>query len=218
MPVSPQSLVAQVVDTIRHRLTFGELAPGQRLSEATLAESIGVSRNTLREAFRILTKDGLLVHETNRGVFVASPSMGAIIDIYHVRRIVECQALRQAHAHHPATGRMAAAVDLAREAQSTQDWRGVGNANMDFHSAIVGLTDSPRLTDFFGNLAAELRLAFGLLSNPQWLHAPYIEMNAAILAKLQAGQAEAAARQLDGYLSQSERAVLAAFSEQKGRE
>jgi len=218
MSVSPQSLVEQVATKIRDRLTFGELAPGQRLSETTLAESIGVSRNTLREAFRMLTKDGLLVHEANRGVFVASPSMGAIIDIYHVRRIIECQALRQAHVHHPATERMAAAVARARSAQQTHDWRAVGNANMDFHSAIVDLTDSPRLAAFFGNLAAELRLAFGLLANPQWLHAPYIEMNAAILAKLEAGQTEDAARQLESYLSQSERAVLAAFSGQKGRE
>jgi DNA-binding GntR family transcriptional regulator len=218
MSVPPLSLVEQVALTIRDRLTFGELAPGQRLSEATLAESIGVSRNTLREAFRMLTKDGLLVHEANRGVFVATPSMGAIIDIYHVRRLVECQALRQAHAHHPAADRMAAAVATAREAHLVLDWRGVGNANMDFHSAIVDLADSPRLTAFFGNLAAELRLAFGLLDNPQWLHAPYIEMNAAILAKLQAGGMESAARQLESYLSQSERAVLAAFSGQKGRD
>jgi DNA-binding GntR family transcriptional regulator len=113
---------------------------------------------------------------------------------------------------------MAAAVATAREAHLVLDWRGVGNANMDFHSAIVDLADSPRLTAFFGNLAAELRLAFGLLDNPQWLHAPYIEMNAAILAKLQAGGMESAARQLESYLSQSERAVLAAFSGQKGRD
>lgn len=51
-----------------------------------------VSRNSLREAFRLLTKEGLLRHEHNRGVFVATPSVASIIDIYRVRRTIECQA------------------------------------------------------------------------------------------------------------------------------
>lgn len=88
---------------------------------------------------------------------------------------------------------------------------------MDFHAAIVELADSPKLTTFYGNLAAELRLAFGLLKVPQDLHEPYIGMNADLLAMVQQGQYEAAARQLDRYLSQSERAVLAALSGQGGR-
>ncbi|WP_372802225.1 GntR family transcriptional regulator [Paracoccus seriniphilus] len=211
------TLAEQVADRIRARLTFGELTPGQRLSEAALARDMGVSRNTLREAFRLLTKDGLLEHKTNRGVFVATPSMGAIIDIYHIRRIIECQALRMTHGRHPAVARMAQAVAAAQDAQAKQDWRAVGNANMDFHAAIVELADSPKLTTFYGNLAAELRLAFGLLKVPQDLHEPYIGMNADLLAMVQEGQYEAAARQLDRYLSQSERAVLAALSGQGGR-
>ncbi|MDB6178696.1 GntR family transcriptional regulator [Paracoccus sp. Z330] len=216
MADSSLTLAEVVADRIRARLTFGVLTPGQRLSEAALARDLGVSRNTLREAFRLLTKDGLLEHKTNRGVFVATPSMGAIIDIYHIRRIVECQALRMAHGRHPAVARMAEAVAAAQAAQGHQDWRAVGNANMDFHAAIVELADSPKLTAFYGNLAAELRLAFGLLKLPRNLHEPYIGMNADLLATVQDGQYETAARQLDRYLSQSERAVLAALSGQGG--
>ncbi|WP_306154307.1 GntR family transcriptional regulator [Roseovarius sp. MMSF_3281] len=206
------ALADQVADRIRNLLIFGELKPGERLSEVSLAQAMGVSRNTLREAFRSLTKDGLLVHKTNRGVFVATPSMGAIIDIYHIRRIIECQALRLAHGHHPAVMRMADAVASAHEAHGREAWRAVGSSNMDFHAAIVDLADSPKLTAFYGNLAAELRLAFELLNAPRWLHEPYIAMNGELLAKVQAGEVEAAAAQLERYLSQSERAVLAAFS------
>ena len=77
-----------------------ELFPGQRLSEAAFSDRFDVSRNSLREAFRLLTKDGLLRHEANRGVFVAVPSMASIIDIYRVRRMLECGALRQAWQQH----------------------------------------------------------------------------------------------------------------------
>ena len=41
------------------------------LDRAALAESLQISRNTLREAFRVLTREGLLKHEPNRGVSVA---------------------------------------------------------------------------------------------------------------------------------------------------
>lgn len=206
------SLASKVATALRNQLTFGELAPGQRLSEAAQAEKMEVSRNTLREAFRMMTRDGLFVHEANRGVFVATPSLDTIIDIYRVRRCVEVPVLRAAHAHHPAVARMAAAVDAARLSESGEDWRGVGNANMDFHAAIVDLADSPRLTEFYSNLSAELRLVFVALGAAHWLHMPYIDMNGAILAKLEEGHADTAADLLETYLSQSERTVLAAFA------
>ncbi len=57
-----------------------------------------------------------------------------------------------------------------------------------------------------------MRLSFGLLRDPELLHAPYVDLNAAILEKLEAGRPDEAARALEAYLAQSERTVLAAFS------
>ncbi len=206
------ALAPRLAEAIRDRLISGELKPGQRLSEAALSADFEVSRNSLREAFRLLTKDGLLQHEPNRGVFVATPSMASIIDIYRVRRIVEGQALSNAYPNHPAVARMKAAVEAARAARELNDWISVGSENMKFHAAIVDLADSQRMSGFYAQIAAELRLSFGLLREPELLHAPYVEMNAAILAKLEAGDPKAAAAALDAYLVQSERTVLAAFS------
>ena len=62
------SLANQVAESLRTELTRGAFEPGQRLSESTLCERLNVSRNTLREAFRMLTKDGLLTHAPNREV------------------------------------------------------------------------------------------------------------------------------------------------------
>lgn len=206
------ALAPRLAEAIRDRLISGELRPGQRLSEAALSADFEVSRNSLREAFRLLTKEGLLQHEPNRGVFVATPSMASIIDIYRVRRVVEGQALANAYPKHPAVERMRSAVDAARAARDRNDWTAVGSENMKFHAAIVDLADSQRLNGFYAQIAAELRLSFGLLKEPELLHAPYVEMNAAILDKLEAGEPKAAAAALEAYLLQSERTVLAAFS------
>ncbi|HOX69370.1 MAG TPA: GntR family transcriptional regulator [Burkholderiaceae bacterium] len=207
-----QTLSERVAEQLRQKITQGEFAPGQRLSEQALSESLGISRNTLREVFRMLTKDGLVRHTPNRGVFVAIPTIASIIDIYRVRRLIECQALSQAYPHHPAKKKMREAVENALRCRAGRDWVGVGTANMAFHMAIVELADSERLNLLFAPVLAELRLAFGLLRDAEFLHAPYVDMNVKILELAEAGEFAGAAAALTDYLVHSERIVLAVYA------
>jgi DNA-binding GntR family transcriptional regulator len=208
----PSGLAEQTASRLRSGIIEGDLPPGLRLSETRLAAELGVSRNTLREVFRLLTREGLLRHEPNRGVFVAVPSMATIVDIYRVRRLIEVPALAHAWPRHDAVAQMRAAVERGRAARDAQDWRGVGSANMDFHAAVVALTDSARLRTFFAQITAELRLAFGLLDSPERLHGPYIDRNAEILESLVAGHPDQAAALMGRYLDESERVILEAFA------
>lgn len=211
---SPASLPDTVADTIRQRLIHGELRAGQHLSEATLSQQLNISRNTLREVFRILITEGLLRHEPNRGVTVVIPSIADIIDIYRVRRLIECQSLEKAWPLHPAHKDMRQAVADASRAREARDWLQVGSANMAFHAAIVALSDSERLSAMFQDIAAELRLAFGMLDDPEYLHAPYVDLNARLLNVFLEGQTATAARELETYLVQSERMLLAVYARQ----
>lgn len=61
------STAERVSDILRSRIAEGFFPPGTRLSEDSIGGALGVSRNTLREAFRLLTHERLLVHELNRG-------------------------------------------------------------------------------------------------------------------------------------------------------
>jgi len=215
-PASPaagaQTLNDRVAELIRQKIVKGEFSPGQRLSEAALADSFEISRNTLREVFRTLTKEGLLKHAPNRGVFVAVPSIASIIDIYRVRRLIECQALAQAYPRHPAKKHMRDAVEMALKCRDAGDWLGVGTANMEFHMAIVELADSERLNNLFAHILVELRLAFGLLKDPEFLHAPYVDMNTKLLELIEAGKFAEGAAALNDYLIHSERIVLPVYA------
>ncbi|MBD8555947.1 GntR family transcriptional regulator [Rhizobium sp. CFBP 8762] len=204
-------LADRLARQLRDLLISGDLIPGQRLSEAAFSERFDVSRNSLREAFRLLTKDGLLRHEANRGVFVSVPTMATIIDIYRVRRMLECGALRQAWHQHPAVRTMREAVESAKAKREQADWLGVGSANMMFHAAVVALSDSSRLSEFYAHVAAELRLGFLLLDDPEGLHAPFVDLNDTILGLTEKGNAHEAAHQMEAYLNLSERAILKAF-------
>ncbi|USR63407.1 GntR family transcriptional regulator [Providencia stuartii] len=206
-----QTLSVTIAEVIRAKITVGEITPGQRLSEATLSDELAISRNTLREVFRVLTQEGLLTYAPNKGVFVSVPDMAAIIDIYHVRRLIECNALERAYALHPAVQKMKDAVGDARQHEKIENWVGVGTANMKFHTAIVELTDSERLIKLYRNVSAELRLAFGHLNDPKILYAPYIDKNQFILELLDKGNNLEAANTLRSYLDLSERTLLAAY-------
>ncbi len=202
------SLVNQLTDL----LIAGELRPGVRLSETALAGRFDVSRNTLREAFRVLGEQGLLQHVPNRGVSVASPSTADVIDIYRVRRTIECSVLERAPRNHPSAEAMRAAVDRARSAAQAEDWLQVGTANMAFHNALVSLSDSPRLMRSFGNVLAELRLAFLKVEVLDFLHAPFVDRNHEVLEVYLSESPAAAAAILGHYLGDSERQVLGAYA------
>lgn len=67
------SLPNLVAGTLRNAIAEGQLASGQRLpAEPQLAEQLGVSRATLRQALSLLTQEGLLVRQHGRGTFVSA--------------------------------------------------------------------------------------------------------------------------------------------------
>ena len=204
-----------LADLLRERIIAGDLVPGQRLSEAALADQLGVSRNTLREAFRVLAEQGLIHHVPHRGASVAAPTVADVIDIYRARRAIEPAALAAGSPRHPAVADMRAAVEASEAGLEARDWAAVGTGNMAFHSAVVALSDSPRLGRLYRDIAAELRLAFLEIDNPEALHAPFVPLNRRMLETFLAQGGAAAARELEDYLVLSERTVLGAFTSQR---
>lgn len=212
-PVRPgdRSLATTVAARIREFLIAGEFAPGQKLSEQQVAAQFNISRNTLREVFRLLTTQKLLRHIPNRGVFVVAPDAAAVTDIYRARSVIQKGAVQAAVSGHPALARMRVLAGQARKASSEGNWRQVGTINMEFHRAMVELCDSPRLSACFDLTLAELRLVFGQLEDTAHLHQPYVDLNISLVRTLAEGNIPAAVLQLDTYLLKSERAVLAAL-------
>ncbi|MFI5956125.1 GntR family transcriptional regulator [Cryptosporangium sp. NPDC051539] len=201
---------ARAVADLRERVTAGELAPGSQLSETRWTNELGVSRNTLREAFSTLVEEGLLVRIPHRGVFVASLTAAQIADLYRVRVLLECSVLRDAPVDPPRADGLRAAVEDAEKCAAEGDWRAVGTANMRFHEQIIALAGSPRLDAWMTQLTAELRLAFVAASDHEALHRQFVPRNAEITAAYEAGDAVRAADLLRRYLELSERALTQA--------
>jgi DNA-binding GntR family transcriptional regulator len=203
------STAERVADVLRRRLTEGDLPPGTRLQEELLVGALRVSRNTLREAFRLLTHEGLLVHHLHRGVFVPELDDSDLVDLYRLRRAVECDVVRSLHDLDPVRLRpLHDDVASSEAAAERGDWVAVGTANMRFHSHLVALAGSRRLDEVTARLLAELRLAFHAVASPQVLHEPYVARNRALLALLDDGEFDRAADDLEQYLHDSEQQLL----------
>ncbi|PZG45424.1 GntR family transcriptional regulator [Spongiactinospora gelatinilytica] len=203
------STAEKVADILRERIAEGFFTPGERLSEMEIGKALGVSRNTLREAFRLLSHERLLTHRLNRGVFVRVLSAEDVSDLYRVRRVIEGAAVRRATPEGLAALREALAEGDRAVRESR--WRDVGTANLRFHQALAKMNGSKRLDDLMRQLLAELRLVFHVMIDPRLFHGPFVPRNKDLVALLEAGDYDRAERELDIYLDDAEAMLIEAF-------
>ncbi|WP_329123010.1 GntR family transcriptional regulator [Streptomyces sp. NBC_01353] len=206
------STAERVADILRTRIAEGFFPPGTRLSEDSIGGALGVSRNTLREAFRLLTHERLLVHQLNRGVFVRVLAVEDVADIYRTRRLVECAVVRDLGQPPFVLDGLAAAVEEGERAARAADWKGVSTANIHFHRELVALAGSARTDELMRGVLAELRLAFHIVDDPRGLHEPYLVRNREILEALLAGERTTAERLLARYLDDSRTRIVEVYA------
>ncbi|MEV6318193.1 GntR family transcriptional regulator [Streptomyces sp. NPDC051776] len=206
------STAERVAAILRDRIAEGYFPPGTRLSEENIGGALGVSRNTLREAFRLLTHERLLVHELNRGVFVRVVTIEGLLDIYRVRKLVECAAVRGLGDASSRLDALEAALAAGEKAARDQSWQDLSTANIRFHQAVVALAESPRLDELMRGVLAELRLVFHVMADPRRFHEPYLARNRQILGALRAGDTAQAERMLAVYLDDSRAQLSEAYS------
>ncbi|MFB4316362.1 FadR/GntR family transcriptional regulator [Actinomadura sp. 21ATH] len=219
------SLVEQVIDQLRGEITAGNWPVGAKIPpEPVLSESLGVGRNTVREAVRALTHVGLLECLQGDGTYVRATSelSGAvrrrlataeIIEILEVRRGLEVEAARLAAARR--TPEDVAAIGAAL-AERDATWAAGAHAefieaDLAFHTAVVEATHNGVLTELYRDFSAALRASIGGAAGfaPEQADVPH----GPIAAAIEAGDAEAAARAthicLDEILRSTETATAA---------
>lgn len=159
-----QSTTEQVAGALRDAILAGRLPPGTALREVALAAELGVSRNTVREAARLLGGEGLVRHQMNRGVVVAEITAADVRDIYAARATVEAAGAEALTAHRdPAIyQRLESLVGQIEDAFARGDAAGVLDGDRLFHATLVTAARSPRLTGFHTQLQREQRLALSL--------------------------------------------------------
>jgi DNA-binding GntR family transcriptional regulator len=151
-PLAIASVVDQVYEAIRGRITSGSLQRGARIHQEDLAEELGVSRTPVREALRRLGAEGLVEMRTNRGARVADVGQGEMHAAYEARLVIEPGAARLAarEALPDPIARMRGA--LAAQRRAIPSVRRSFEANREFHIALVQASGNEFLLQFVERL------------------------------------------------------------------
>lgn len=84
------TVTENIIEFLRFQIISAELKPGQRLSEAVLREHLSVSSAPLREAFRLLEREGLVISIPRKGSYVSDICLEDCREIYEARGMMEC--------------------------------------------------------------------------------------------------------------------------------
>ena len=95
------SIPEQIAARVGERILRGDMPPGERIGEQELADSIGVSRGPVREALRILEREGLVTILARRGALVTELSADEVRELMEVRAGLFEMVIRKLHRQPP---------------------------------------------------------------------------------------------------------------------
>jgi DNA-binding FadR family transcriptional regulator len=168
--VRPQKMADMVAGRIRQMIARGELTHGEWLpTEHELMEQFGVSRPTLREAFRLLESDSLVTirrgppggaRVTVPGPEAAAAQFGMLLtltgttlkDVYEARIVMEPAAARLLAEDGTAADRKQLAAALEQVRETIEDPLAFGRMTTTFHQGVVALSGNKTLTTVVGML------------------------------------------------------------------
>ena len=207
------STVDRIAQELRRAMFEGELESGTPLREVALADSLGVSRPTVREALSVLVADGLAVREPNRGVAVASPDPDSIRDVCRARA-------------HPGGVGVQAGPDVVPELlggdgptahacpfqhRAGGSYQELNERHLDFHVSLVGLTGSERLVHMAEALVVELKLALAQVDRIRRNAHDQADSHTHLVQLLERGDVDAASAYLGQHLADAEKSLLDAL-------
>ncbi len=145
------TLHLKVCNVIREAIIRGDFKPGERLKQSDLAEKMGVSRMPIREAFRKLESEGLILLEPHKGAVVKSININDIEEIYALRSELEKMAVYQS-VELLTQEDIAQLSSLVDQMENAEDADTFVQYNIDFHRLLVKRCRWERLNSFIGTL------------------------------------------------------------------
>lgn len=164
MRVERKSAEQQAIDNLRRFILSGGAQPGARLTEAALAEQLGVSRATTRTGMQRLAAEGILVQVPYTGWQVASITADDAWELWTLRGSLEGLAARLVSQRRDEEARQAitAAMDDLRAAAASGDTDAVNDRDFAFHRTIVEQARHARLMSQYIQVENQVRMVIAI--------------------------------------------------------
>jgi len=147
-----------IFNTLRDAIVSGELKPGERLMEVTLAEKMGVSRTPVREAVRRLEMEGLVTMTPRKGTHVAELSVKDIMDVLEVRAALDKLATELA-AKRAKPENIKQLENIHKQyiaCLQKENITGAIKKDVEFHEVIYTAAGNSKLTNVAGDLREQI--------------------------------------------------------------
>ncbi|ETX12998.1 GntR family transcriptional regulator [Roseivivax halodurans JCM 10272] len=209
------TLPEQIARKLRRDILRGVLAPGAAVKERDNAARLGVSRTPMREAIRILAKEGLLMLRPSRSPVVAQPTFREISDWVEVLLALETLSAELACRHASAAEiadlrRITASMDARFDIADPLD---IFEIDMRFHTGIARASHNAALAETHGAYLARLWRARFLSAAQRRNRARVVTDHSRILDTIEARDGAAARSAIDfhlGHLAEDIRAAIEA--------
>ena len=205
------SLVSVVHAELEQMILSGRLAPGEKLTELTIAAKLGISRGPLREAFRMLEEAGLVRITKNRGVFVRDIPVEEAIEIFDLRAAMdELVGRKLAENITPAQVReIRGMVEAMEKAVKEKDTYHYHLLNLKFHDRLVELAGNSKLSAIYRKLIKELSLFRRLNLEDGWLMPISASEHRQIVKAIASGDPDAAGKAMFEHVMDSKERTIA---------
>ena len=202
-------LVGQVARLLTQAIVQGRLPPGAKVVEAGIARELGVSRAPVREAARLIERQGLLVASPRRGFFVRQFAVDDIDEIYDLRLCVERHAAVLAARNLTAETRdmLRRQLDVLHRTADLDDPARQVEEDYRFHRLICEIAANRRLLRLFDDLASELRMVIGLIGRLYDDPHEIARTHEPVLAAIEEGYPERIVAHIDHHLGHAWREV-----------
>ena len=162
-PIKHGTLSQHVYKNLLHFILAGKIAPGQHLVEQKLADQLAVSRISVREAIRELSKDGLVEIIPNSGAFVITHTVRDIEEIYQLRAALEGIAIERLFdlAAVERLTRLKCLDDLITEMgemEARQDRLQGAALDTQFHQELMSLSDHRKAIRIWTQMSAQIQV------------------------------------------------------------
>lgn len=143
-----------VYELLRKAILDGKIKPGERIVENDYAEMFHTSRTPIREALRKLEMEGFVEYLPRKGVIVKGFSLSDIIEIYEIRKSLECLAIRHvvAKISGQEIDQIRAIVQEMEKADQEDNIEQLVTICQQFHDTILHTSSMPRLTSMINTL------------------------------------------------------------------
>ncbi len=162
----PQSrtLRTEIVDILRDAIINGKLQPGEHLKESAIATQLSVSRSPVREAFRQLEQEGLIVSIPNQGSFVKVFTEHDVREVFTLRSVLEdlaCEiVLREGKLLPMDLERLEVYIEWQQQAVAAKDFDRLTKLDMEFHEFLCEKSGFERLLKMWRGLRAQVQVLF----------------------------------------------------------